>query len=258
MNLENTKSQIINFIKTQAGDKPVILGLSGGIDSALTAYLAVKALGNKKVHCLIMPSDTNTEQDLKLAKLITKNLNLQYSVFSLDPILNSYQKILKSKPSKTTLGNLKARIRMSLLYAKANELNGLVLGTGNKSEISIGYFTKYGDGGADLLPIADLYKTKVRELAKYLNISQEIIDRPPTAGLWTGQTDEADIGVAYEVLDQILEAIGKKKSLKKFVKKDVIRIKMMTRDSAHKRTSPPVCEFNDSSPLERGRQRGLI
>lgn len=244
MKPQQTIKKITKFIKKQVGNKPVVLGLSGGIDSALVVYLAVQALGNKKVHCLIMPFDTNTKQDLKLAKLITKNLNIQSSVLNLEPILNTYQKILKSKPNKTTLGNLKARIRMSLLYTKANELNGLVLGTGNKSEITIGYFTKYGDGGVDLLPIGDLCKTEVKQLAKYLNIPQEIIDRQPTAGLWAGQTDEEEIGLTYEKLDQILEAIEKKKDLKKFAKKDVKKIKKMIKNSEHKITLPSVCKLS--------------
>ena len=132
---------------------------------------------------------------------------------------------------------------MSILYAKANEINGLVLGTGNKSEIMTGYFTKYGDGGADILPIGDLYKTQVKALAKKLKIPQEIIDRAPTAGLWDGQTDEGEIGITYELLDQILYALEKKKSLSKFPASKVKLVKKMISNSSHKRQLPPICKI---------------
>ncbi|MEK7065273.1 MAG: NAD(+) synthase, partial [Patescibacteria group bacterium] len=213
---------------------------------------AVKALGADKVFALILPSSTNTRQDLKLAKLIAKKLNLSPISYLLSPILNSYQKIIRLKDQKIT-GNLKARIRMSILYAKANEIGGLVLGTGNKSEIMTGYFTKYGDGGADILPIGDLYKTQVKALARELKIPQEIIDRPPTAGLWDGQTDEGEMGITYELLDKILYAISAqggsasggehKKSLSKFPANKVKLVKKMIQNSEHKRRLPPIRRF---------------
>lgn len=243
MNEQKTTQKIIKFIKKQVGDKPVVLGLSGGIDSALVAYLAVQALGNKKVYGLILPSSTNTIQDLELAKLVIKKLKIKSDIINIDNIVNTFIRTTKTKPNKTTMGNFKARTRMTLLYAKANQLNGLVLGTGNKTELTIGYFTKHGDGGVDLLPIGNLYKTEVRQLAKYLNVPQEIIDRPPTAGLWDGQTDEAEIGLTYEKLDQILEAIEKKKDLKQFSKTDVNKVKTLIKNSEHKRQPTPICEL---------------
>ncbi len=240
------KTKIINFIKKHAGDKPVVLGLSGGLDSSIVAFLAVEALGADNVFALILPSSTNTELNLKLAKLIAKNLNLSPISYLLSPILDSYQKIIRLKDQKI-IGNLKARVRMSILYAKANELNAIVLGTGNKSEIMTGYFTKYGDGGVDILPIGDLYKTEVRELAKELKIPQEIIDHPPTAGLWDGQTDEGELGITYELLDQILFSIEHKKPLSKFPANKVKLVKNMIKNSEHKRTSPPICVIHSKS-----------
>ncbi|MFH1947341.1 MAG: NAD+ synthase [Candidatus Magasanikbacteria bacterium] len=254
MNPKQTKQTIINFIKSQAGDKPVVLGLSGGLDSSVVAYLAVEALGADKVHGLILPSSTNTEEDIVLAKhvaTIFQSFNL--SIFDIQPIINNYQKIIRLKDYKI-IGNLKARIRMTLLYAKANELNGLVLGTGNKTEIMTGYFTKHGDGGADLLPIGDLYKTEERELAKYLKIPQEIIDRPPTAGLWEGQTDEEDLGITYDKLDKILIAIStqggsslggeNKKNLDVFNPNDVNLVQNLIKNSEHKRKLIPIAHLS--------------
>jgi len=243
MNLEQTKSQIINFIKTRAGDKPVVLGLSGGLDSSVVAYLATEALGADKVHGVIMPSDTNTSEDETLARLVCEKLNISHNTYHITHITESFIENTNLYRDKKSLGNLKARIRMSILYGKANEINGLVLGTGNKTEIAIGYFTKYGDGGVDILPIGDLYKTEVREFAKYLNVPQEIIDRPPTAGLWKGQTDETEIGMTYENLDEILSAIENKENLYNFDNNEVELTQNLIKNSKHKRCLPPICKL---------------
>jgi NAD+ synthase len=243
MNLEATKQFIINFIRAQAGDKPVILGLSGGLDSSVIAYLAVEALGVDKVSVLIMPSDTNTAEDLELSKQVAENLNIQYSIFNIDELTKSYINALDFEVNKMTLGNLKARARMTLLYSKANEINGLVLGTGNKTEIMTGYSTKHGDAGCDILPIGDLYKTEERELAKYIGVPQEIIDRPPTAGLWEGQTDEEELGITYENLDKILIALENNVGLSDFDKNEVELVQNLIKNSEHKRHLPPICKL---------------
>jgi len=246
MKIEQVKQQVITFLKQSVGPKPAILGLSGGIDSTLVAYLATEALGADKIHVLILPSSTNSKEDLDYANLVVKNLNLESSVLNLEPILKAYQQTTdKLFISAKSLGNLKARIRMSLLYGKANELDGIVLGTGNKTELSVGYFTKYGDGGVDLLPIGDLYKTEVRELAKHVGVPQEIIDRAPTAGLWEGQTDEGELGITYEKLDKILMAIEQKENLDNFDKDDVQQVKQRMKNAEHKLKMPQIAFCHD-------------
>lgn len=243
MNLEQTKSQIIDFIKTQAGDKPVIVGLSGGLDSSVVAYLATEALGADKVHGLIMPSDTNTAEDFNLAQTVADNLHIPHNTYHIKHITESFIENTDLFKDKKSLGNLKARVRMSILYGKTNELDGLVLGTGNKTEIMTGYSTKYGDAGCDILPIGDLYKTDERELAKYLGVPQAIIDRPPTAGLWFGQTDEEELGITYTNLDKILKVIENHESLDDFDSAEVTRVQSLIKNSEHKRALPPICKI---------------
>jgi NAD+ synthase len=172
--------QISNWIREQVNNakaEGVIVGISGGIDSAVVYELCKIAVGDK--------------------------------AWSVDiPIDNAYPPykylIEQYNPSLMAKANLKARLRMCILYLKANTHNLLVAGTGNKSELVMGYFTKYGDGGVDILPIGDLTKTEVKELAKRLGIPQEIINKPPSAGLWEGQTDEKEMGITYEMIDKVL------------------------------------------------------
>ena len=177
--------------------------MSGGIDSSLTAVLAVKALGNQQVFGLILPDSSLTPKtDTKDAIDLVKSLKIKYKVIELNKIK---KQIVTSLPkNKMARANLLVRLRMSLLYYYATAMNLLVLGTGDKSEIMLGYFTKYGDGGADLFPIADLYKTEVRSLAQYLGIPAKIIDKKSSARLWKGQTAEGEIGMKYEEIDKIL------------------------------------------------------
>lgn len=245
MNTKLVIQKITKFIQQQAGEKPVVLGLSGGVDSAVVAALAVRAFGSEKVLALIMPSASNSPMDEKLARLVAKNLKIRTKKIDVDKIVKSFETsdIIFRQPK--IKGNLKARVRMSLLYGWANKLNAIVLGTGNKSELMAGYFTKYGDGGVDILPIADLYKTQVWELAQYLKVPAEIIARPPTAGLWAGQTDESEMGIGYEKLDKILMAM-ENNNLEDFKISEVALVKKMVVNSAHKRVLPMMCKVNCS------------
>lgn len=240
--MEKIRKKIISFIKKQARNKSVVIGLSGGLDSSVLAYLATEALGKNNIYGLLMPSSTNRKEDVKFAELVANFLEIRHETINLDEIINDFQKTGYFKNRKS-LGNLKARIRMSLLYGIANETNSLVLGTGNKSEIMVGYFTKYGDSGADLLPLGGLYKTQIKKIALLINVPIAIIDRAPTAGLWEGQTDEAELGITYEKLDKILLAMENKKNIKNFNKSEVELVKNYIINSEHKRKLPPICKI---------------
>lgn len=195
----------------------VVIGLSGGIDSSVVAALSVKALGASKVTGLyLFERDAKSSEDYQDAKLLAKQLKIKAFDFSITPIINSFNKEISRalKPlSRITLANLKARSRMILLYAFANERNLLVAGTGDRSEELLGYFTKYGDGAADILPIAHMYKTEVRALASYLRIPIRIITKPSSPNLWKGQLAREELPADYDVLDPLLAKLFDEKKL---------------------------------------------
>lgn len=161
-------------------------------------------MGAENVFGVVLPSATTPDEDKVHGIEIAQSLGMEYEEIPIDGILDEYLSVTQLKESNLAVGNLKARIRMSIIYYYANAKNYLVSGTGNKSEILIGYFTKHGDGACDMEPIGDLYKTEVYKLSKYLNVQDEIIKKPPRAGLWENQTDEAEIGMSYDLLDEIL------------------------------------------------------
>lgn len=204
--------KIESFIKdiiSDSNSNGVVIGLSGGIDSACVAYLAVSALGSENVMAICFNSSTAPKEDLNHARAIAEKLSIEYKEIDIDKIVESILNEIESKSEDNSLneGNLKARIRMSILYYYSNLNNRLTIGTTNKSELLYGYFTKFGDGASDLLPIANLYKTQVYKLSKDLKISKDILYKPPRAGLKVGQTDEDEIGMNYDKLDLILYMI---------------------------------------------------
>ncbi|MEM2875130.1 MAG: NAD+ synthase [Candidatus Hadarchaeales archaeon] len=203
----------ISEVFRKAGANWAIIGMSGGVDSSVVASLAARALGGKSVLGISLPESNVTDpHDVADAREVATSLGIRFRIIEISPAIQSLMGILPDKTGENPLplANLKPRIRMTVLYYYANLLNGVVLGCGNRSEIRAGYFTKFGDGGADLLPIGHLYKTQVLQLAGYLGVPRHIIGKKPSAGLWRGQTDEGELGIPYEKLDVIYAGLDLK------------------------------------------------
>lgn len=215
----------------------IVIGLSGGIDSSVAAALCVKAVGRKNVLGLIMPCHSDPA-DAADARLLARHLGIRVRHVGLEKVFDLFLSILPEGKGLAR-SNIKPRLRMITLYYHANKHNYLVCGTGNKSELMVGYFTKYGDGAVDILPIADLYKRDVVALARLLAIPERIITKPPSAGLWKGQTDEGEMGITYAELDDILHRIDKGLAQVQRPAKVSLVKKMMLR-SAHKRCMPQI------------------
>lgn len=235
MEYEKIAKQIEDFLKEKTESlNGGVIGISGGIDSAVVAFLSVRALGKSKVYGLLMPYGKQNTQD---AEEVAKILGISYDIVNIKPLVKKFEKALPFFGEKLTKGNLMARVRMCLLYGAANQQKKLVLGTTNKSEFLIAYYTKYGDGGVDIEPIGDLYKTEVWELAKHLGVPQRIIEKTPSADLWPDQTDEGEIGMDYHTLDKILQ--GETEGIDSRL---IEKVEHLKRSSEHKRKTPPIAE----------------
>lgn len=239
------KDFIHTYVKT-SGCKGVVIGLSGGLDSAIAAILCREILGKDQVLCLFLPDGATPKEDFEHVEHIGKQFDLQWKQIVIAPIVAAIQQVFMDKEEKMVVSNIKARTRMMLLYAHANKIKRLVCGTSNKSELLVGYFTKYGDGGVDFQPLGDLYKTQIRQLGSHLRLPRSLLLKPPTAGLWRGQTDEKELKMSYETLDKILYGLEQKLSIKEIqnqanVKRsEVERIHEMRKTSQHKRRSPLI------------------
>ena len=254
---EEVSIVIKDFIKTyveNSGCKSVLIGLSGGIDSAVTAILCKDVLGRENTKCVFLPDTTTSDLDIKHQEIIVKKFDLLCEKKDITSIVQDMKNKCLIKPTDYALANVKARIRMILLFEYANITKSLVCGASNKSELLVGYFTKYGDSGVDIMPIGDLYKTQVFRLAQYLKVPSELISKPPTAGLIKGQTDERELKISYNDLDKILAGLERKMDLDKItniagVKRfDVERIKKMRVNSQHKRRAPLIPKIGLRTP----------
>jgi len=218
--------------------KGVVLGMSGGLDSSVTAALCQRAFP-KSTLGVVMPCYSSPE-DMAHAKLIASRFAIQTNVVVLDTVFDTLltvlPKTINSLTKSLSQANLKVRLRMLTLYYFANTFNYIVVGSSNKSELSSGYYTKYGDSGVDMLPLGNLVKKEVRELARLLDIPSEILDKPPSAGLWSGQTDEEELGLSYEELDRFLTG---------HIVSNTTRLKIegMIASHRHKREVPPIARL---------------
>jgi NAD+ synthase len=248
MDYKQIATKLQDGIKEFLGDKNAIIGISGGIDSAVVATLCVNAVGKDRVIGVQMPYG---EQSVRDGTFLVRHLGINDCIFDIKPMVNSFSDV-KMFSDKIINGNIRARVRMTLIYAFANSHNGFVMGTSNKTEFLLGYFTKFGDGGCDLEPIGDLYKTEIFELAKYLGVPECIINKKPSAELWDGQTDEGEIGMTYAEMDEILKGMDTNLVLcnrpilqeEKYGKDKVEAIVKRITSTEHKRHMPKTLLIN--------------
>jgi NAD+ synthase len=269
LDLESVEKRIIKFLRTrlsESGRKGFVFGLSGGVDSSTTASLCARAVQHDSLLGLIMPHRESDPQDKEHALLLVEELKVPYKIIDITGAVEAIKANLPNpltpettsrdleNITRNTLGNVKARVRMINLYMVANETNSMVVGSGDKSEFLIGYFTKYGDGGTDIMPIADLYKTQVRELAKHLGVPDIIATKPSSPGLWKNQTAEGEIGIKYEQLDLILyglEHFLEPKQIAEALKipvETVLKVENTIRRAEHKRRGGIVFKIGYRTP----------
>jgi NAD+ synthase len=258
INCIEIEKKIITFIDKvvkNANQSGAIVAVSGGIDSAVTLSLTVKALGPHKVTALHLPErDITPNHDTEDVMLHCNKLNITCNSLNITPMLKSIKKSLSNhgKFNQTADGNLKSRLRMIISYYFANTQRRLVIGTSNKSELMTGFFTKYGDGGVDLLPLGDLFKTQIIQLAKHLNIPQRIIEKPPSPGFYPGQTDEEELGFKYSILDLILlswEKGNTNEEISSMLNLDIQLIQSLEariRTNEHKRSFPLILRLSET------------
>jgi NAD+ synthase len=251
--LEATHDHITTFIRETvdaAGADGAVLGLSGGIDSTLTAYLTVDALGEDGLHGLVMPSEVNTEGNMSDAERVARDLGIEYDVVEINPIVESFFDVYpEGEDDQMAAGNVRVRARGILNYFVANHENRIVLGTGNRSEALTGYFTKYGDQAVDCNPIGNLYKQQVRQLASYVGVPEDLVMKTPSAEMWMGQTDEEEMGISYDTLDAILAlhvdgplSTAATVRYLDVTEEQVARVVELVEGSEHKRHMPPAPE----------------
>lgn len=234
-NVEKICYELVNWLREkveEANAKGLVFGLSGGIDSAVVAGLAKKAFPKNSLG-VIMPCHSNPI-DEKHGLLVAESLDLKTTKIDLTNTYDVFIETVSNEgENRLAQANVKPRLRMTTLYYLAQNYNYLVAGPSNKSEFTVGYFTKHGDSGVDIFPIASFVKSEVRELAYFLNIPKEIITKPPTAGLWENQTDEKEMGFSYDVLDKYIKTGNGEKEI-------VEKIEKMNKRSRHKREFPPI------------------
>jgi NAD+ synthase len=243
---ESTVHQFLRGHLAESGTEGLLVGLSGGIDSALCARLTRDAVGAERTHTLLLPDAAFPSALRAEVETYAGQLGVAFASIPIDGPEAAFRGLFPEVTDRVSWGNVKARIRMIAVYFWAREHHLLVIGTGNKSELLMGYFTKWGDGGVDLLPLGDLYKTQLRELAARLDLPRSIRERPPTAGLWEGQTDEEELGLPYAELDQILFGLEQLRTAEEIAAaarlplERVHMVEAVVERTRHKRRPPPI------------------
>ena len=255
INTELATRILTGFIRdsiTKAGMTRAVIGLSGGIDSAVSAYLSARALGPENVLALRMPYRTSSAESLSDAEAVIEDLGIAHRTV---PISEMADALIAHFPemSKLRRGNIMARMRMTTLYDQSMAWGGLVMGTSNKTEFLLGYSTIYGDSGVALHPVADLYKCQVRQMARYLGVPASIIEKPPSADLWVGQTDEDELGFTYDQADQVLFLLVDERYTADEVAEEgfdldfVVKIWERVKANHYKRTMPNIAKLSKRS-----------
>lgn len=252
INTDLVRTILTRFIHTEitrTGLSRAVINLSGGIDSAIACYIAIEALGAQNVLALRLPYKSSSADSLDHAQLVTEALGLPVLTI---PITDMADALIGREPEMSNVrkGNIMARCRMIIAYDQSEAFKGLVIGTGNKTEILLGYTTLYGDSACALNPIGDLFKTQVRQLSRAMGVPQPIIDKPPSADLWTGQTDEGELGFTYEDVDKLLyllvdQRFSPEECIEAGFKEEFIRsVVTRIRKYQFKRVMPPVAKIS--------------
>lgn len=248
---DETLDRIVRFLKTHSeriGARHLVVGMSGGLDSSVTAALCAKAIGGKRTIGLCLPeNETRSMKSIQDAGEVARKFGISLKTLDMTSLVHATSDLLhpsKKRNGVVPYGNLKARLRAMILYYFANTEKGLVVGTGDKSEIMLGYFTKYGDGASDIQPIADLYKSSVRELAIHLGLPRRIFSKPSSPELWPGQIAEDELGLPYNKLDSILWRLERWMPPKEISEELALPLRVVARvrghllQSEHKRRPP--------------------
>ena len=248
MDYNSLESEIHDFLERKiekSGAEGYVVGVSGGLDSGTSLKLAVDAVGKENVSAWIMPGKPSREQNMEDARSLCQKLGVSVHEINISSIVEEFRSSTDFDLEKEAVGNIRARTRMILEYIDSNNHDKLVIGTGNRSEYLLGYYTKYGDGGTDVNPLTDLYKTQVQELASKIGVPDKFIEKSPSAELWEGQTDEKELTESYENVDKVLKAlVDEEKSIEQTVKttdvdaEAVGKIKNLHESTEHKRNLP--------------------
>ncbi len=253
INTDLVRRILVDFIRTEitrAGFKRAVVGVSGGVDSALVCFLTAEALGPENVLALRMPYKTSSPESLEHARLVIERTGVQSRTVDITPMVDAYLERYAPDADRVRRGNVMARMRMIVLYDHSASFGGLVVGTGNKTEILLGYTTLYGDAAYALNPIGDLYKTQVWQLAEAVGVPEVIVKKAPSADLWVGQTDEGELGFSYRLADQILyrlvdERYTPEEVVAQGFPEEVVRavVERMRRNH-YKRIMPPIAKLS--------------